>query len=166
MKTLYVLRHGEAAPETEVTSDYERPLTLRGRSDVQRAAKLLVERERLPTLVLSSSARRARQTAELCCSAWQVQQRRVDLVLIDELYLAGPSSYVSELGVRAAEHDVVMVVGHNPGLEALVHLVTEQSEHLATAALVAIELGISSWGELARAPRGAGRLDFGRPRGY
>jgi phosphohistidine phosphatase len=165
MKTLYVLRHGEAAPETEITSDYERALTLRGRADVQRAAVRLRDDAAMPSLVLSSSATRARQSAELCCSIWGPGQS-AELVLIDELYLAGPSSYVSELGARAGNHDRVMVVGHNPGLEALIHLVTEQSEHLATAALVAIELGISGWGELASAPRGAGRLAFGRPRGY
>jgi phosphohistidine phosphatase len=163
MKTLYVLRHGEAAPETEVTSDYERALTLRGRSDVQRAAVLLRDRAAVPSLVLSSSATRARQSAELCCSVWL---QGTELVLIEELYLAGPGSYLSELNVRGGQHDRVMVVGHNPGLEALIHLLTEQSEHLATAALVAIELGISSWGELASAPRAAGRLAFGRPRGY
>ena len=108
MKTLYVLRHGEAAPETELTSDYERALTLRGRADVQRAAVLVRDGHGVPALVLSSSATRARQTAELCCSAWA---QGTELVLSDELYLAGPSSYVSALVARAGQHDRVMVVG-------------------------------------------------------
>lgn len=164
MKTLYVLRHGEAAPETPLTGDFERALTARGRAEVGRVATALLEGASAPSLLLASSAVRARQTAELCCAAWP--KDGTELALIDDLYLAEPSSYLSELSARGGGHSSVMVVGHNPGLEALVHLLTERSEHLATAGLVAITLGISGWGELASSPRGAGRLAFGRPRGY
>src|SRR5688572_12376226 len=155
MKTLYVLRHGEAAPENEITTDYDRKLTSRGRADVKRAAAAVLERSSLPSLVLASGAARARHSAELCVSAWPAG---CDLTVVDELYLAGPTAYVTELAARADGHHVAMVVGHNPGLEALVHLLTERSEHLATASLVEMELRISAWGELAQAPRGAGRL--------
>jgi phosphohistidine phosphatase SixA len=51
-----------------------------------------------------------------------------------------------------------MVVGHNPGLEALVFVLSERSEHLATASWVEIELPISSWRELSGSARHGGRL--------
>jgi phosphohistidine phosphatase len=155
MKTLYVLRHGEAAPENEVTTDYDRKLTSRGRADVKRVGAAMLERSSVPSLVLASGAARARHSAELCLGGWPAGS---ELVIVDELYLAGPSAYLTELAARADGHGVAMVVGHNPGLEALVHLLTEHSEHLATASLVELELGISEWGELAQASRGAGRL--------
>lgn len=155
MKTLYVLRHGEAARENEVVSDYERELTRRGRADVTRAAGALQQRSNLPSLVLSSSAARARQTAELCVQAWPAG---VELLLDDELYLAGPESYLAVLALRAADHRAVMVVGHNPGLEVLVQLLTDHSEHLATASLVELTLPIVAWAELSGAGRGSGRL--------
>lgn len=155
MKTLYVLRHGEAAPESEVVTDHERALTRRGRADVERIAGALRERASLPSLVLSSSATRARQTAELCVQAWPAGVR---LAVDQELYLAGPESYLAALVAQAGDHRTVMVVGHNPGLEVLVLLLTERSEHLATASLVEIELSIVAWAELSGASPGAGRL--------
>ena len=155
MKTLYVLRHGQAAPESEVASDHERVLTRRGRTEVQRAAACLLERGSLPSLVLSSSATRARQTAELCCAAWP---GGIELVIVEGLYLAGPGSYLTALAARADSQRAAMVVGHNPGLEALVHRLTERSEHLATASFVEIELPIEAWSQLSGVGHGQGRL--------
>src|SRR5688572_22085288 len=126
MKTLYVLRHGQAAPETEAVSDHERELTKHGRAEVRRTAEHLSKRGSLPGLVLSSSGVRARQTAELCVGAWP---RAVAVIKVDDLYLAGPSSYLAALVSRGNGHAGVMVVGHNPGLEALIYVLTERSEH-------------------------------------
>lgn len=155
MKTLYVLRHGQAAPEAENESDHVRELTLHGEAEVRRAAQHLRERPSLPSLVLASDATRTRQTAELCRSALGDAR----LAFSDELYLAEASSYLAELAESAEPHAAVMVVGHNPGLEALIYVLTQRSEHLATASLVEIELPIASWAELSRWGRGvAGRI--------
>jgi phosphohistidine phosphatase len=155
MKTLYVLRHGQAASETETVSDHERELTKHGRAEVRRTAQHLSERATLPGLVLSSTAVRARQTAELCVGAWP---RGIELITVDDLYLAGPSSYLAALVSRGQDHARAMVVGHNPGLEALIDVLTQRSEHLPTAALVEIELPIESWFELSKARRGFGQF--------
>src|SRR6185369_13444026 len=151
MKTLYVLRHGQAAPEAEAKSDRERELTARGKSEVLRAAKHLRKRPIAPSLILASSAARARQTAEACLAALPGAQ----LLLTDELYLAEPPSYFAELAESAEPHAAVVVVGHNPGLEALIYVLTERSEHLATASLVELELEVARWSELSG--RGSGR---------
>jgi phosphohistidine phosphatase len=146
MKTLYVLRHGQAFPEADSDSDHERELTPRGRAEVGRVAEALLERQSLPTLVLSSGAVRARQTAELCVAALP---GKVPLVVLDGLYLAEPPSYLSALSLRAEPHAAVLVVGHNPGLEALIYVLTACSEHLATAALVEMALPIAGWAEVS-----------------
>lgn len=148
MKTLYVLRHGHAAPESEVLSDYERPLTARGRSEARQAADELARRSPPPSLILSSSAARARQTAEACLVALTPDTR---LALLGELYLAEPPSYLAALAAGGDPHEAVAVVGHNPGLEALIYVLTHRSEHLATASLVEIRLPISAWSELPEA---------------
>lgn len=155
MKTLYVLRHGQAAPESEASTDHDRKLTLRGQGDVKRTALALQERSSSPSLILSSSASRARQTAELCRSACAAG---AELGIVDALYMAGPESYLATLAARGKAHGVAMVVGHNPGLELLVLQLTERSEHLATASLVEVELPIAAWAELSGGWRGPGRL--------
>jgi phosphohistidine phosphatase len=155
MKTLYVLRHGQAAPEADSDSDHERELTRRGRAEVRRTAESFVERAKLPSLVLSSSASRARQTAELCRS---VLPGKVALAVLDGLYLAEPPSYLSALALRAEPHEAVLVVGHNPGLEALIYVLTTRSEHLATAALVELSLPIAGWAEVSGKGLGSGQI--------
>jgi phosphohistidine phosphatase len=88
----------------------------------------------------------------------------VELVVLDELYLAEPLSYLAELAETADDHVAVLVVGHNPGLEALIYVLSERSEHLATASLVEIELPIAAWGELSRhGKHGARIVDIYRP---
>jgi phosphohistidine phosphatase len=155
MKTLYVLRHGQATPEAESGSDHERELTLRGQAEVRRAAEALKERPSPPTLVLSSSAARAKQTAELCLAALPA---KVSLKVMDDLYLAEPPSYLSALAQRAEPHGAVLVVGHNPGLEALVYVLSSCSEHLATASLVELSLPIAGWAEVSGKGLGSGKI--------
>jgi phosphohistidine phosphatase len=154
MKTLYVLRHGQADPESEASSDYERQLTKRGRSEARHSAQYLSERPNVPSLILASGAARARETAELCLAALPSSPQ---LTLLDGLYLAEPVSYLAALADRAEPHATVLVVGHNPGLEALIHLLTDRSEHLATASLIEIALAIRAWSDLSPVAPGFGR---------
>src|SRR5215217_8428684 len=115
MKTLYVLRHGQAGPESQSTPDHARQLTRRGHEEVGQSAQHLSHRAAVPTLVVSSSAARALQTAELCLATLP---KATALLVRDDLYLAEPASYLEVLAAGADPHQSVMVVGHNPGLEA------------------------------------------------
>ena len=157
MKTLYVLRHGHAAPEAEGETDHARVLTPRGVEEASHAAKHWAKRtgEAGGTrAILSSDAARARQTAELC----KGHHPKAELQLLGSLYLAEPPEYLEAIsGVDSAVASV-LVVGHNPGLEALVYALCQRSEHLATASLVEIELNVSSWAEAARARAGVARV--------
>lgn len=155
MKTLYVLRHGQAAPEAASGSDHERELTGRGRAEVQRAAQALLRLAHSPTFVLTSSAVRARQTADLCAAALPSP---AELRVARDLYLAEPPAHLRALSLHAEPHRAVLLVGHNPGLEALIHLLSRRSEPLATASLIEIELEVSAWAELSGADLGCGRI--------
>lgn len=155
MKTLLILRHGHAVSESEAASDHERELTPRGGGEVRRSTQQLLELTTKPKLLLSSTAVRARQSAELCI---ETLRESPELRLLDSLYLAPPPSYLEALAQYGAQHASVMVVGHNPGLEALVYVLTQRSEHLATASLVEIELSIGSWQALSGEAHGLGRI--------
>jgi phosphohistidine phosphatase len=155
MKTLYVLRHGQAANESESGSDFERVLTARGEGEALRAAHYLAKLPRPPTLVLSSSALRAKATAELCQNA---SLTAPELMTFEQLYLAEPAVCLATLAQAAGPHAAVLLVGHNPGLEALIYGLCERSEHLATASLAEMALSIESWAQLSAGGRGLGRL--------
>jgi phosphohistidine phosphatase len=42
----------------------------------------------------------------------------------------------------------VLLVGHNPGLEGLLKMLTSEVESMPTAALAVIDLKIDSWSEI------------------
>jgi phosphohistidine phosphatase len=145
LRHLLILRHAKAAHDPEF-EDHERPLTKKGERTAKRVGRLLAEQGLTPSLILSSTALRARETAELSAGHADFDGT---IELIDDLYLAEPSAYVTALARRGANHQRVMVVGHNPGLEALVERLTGRSEHLPTGGLVACDLPLENWADLS-----------------
>ena len=145
MRTLLVLRHAKSSWKDPGLDDHDRPLNGRGRKTAPRMGTLLRERDLVPEHILSSTALRARRTAELAAEAAGFTGT---LELAPDLYLAGPERAVRLL------HDVpdrfrrVMLVGHNPGLQELVELLTGCAERFPTAALARIELPAGAWAEV------------------
>ena len=147
MRTLLVLRHGKAAQE-EAGSDRDRPLTQRGKRSAEAVGHLLRDDDLVPDRVISSSAERARDTARRVASAAKFEG------VIDELYLAEPDSYIMAVRRLGVDAERVLVVGHNPGLEALALILTGEPLSLPTAGLVVCSLPITSFAELSLQVRG------------
>jgi phosphohistidine phosphatase len=145
MKTLLILRHAKSSWKDEGLTDHDRPLNKRGKRDAPRMGKLLRESDLAPDLIISSTAKRARKTAAKVAKKCEYQGV---IELTGELYLAPPQSYLHVLRQVPDQYQRVMVVGHNPGLEELLSLLTRESTPLPTAALAQIELPIDAWQEL------------------
>jgi phosphohistidine phosphatase len=114
--------------------------------------RLLRQENLLPDLILSSTAVRARTTAEMVADA---SRYRGALELMPELYAAEPEVYINLLSSLDDDSNSVMVVGHNPSLEQLLHTLTGTEESLPTAALAKVELEIAAWSELDRSRQGS-----------
>ncbi len=80
-----------------------------------------------------------------------------------DLYLADPESILDILRGVDDEHERVMVVAHNPGMEMLVDLLTGESVHFTTANIAHIQLPIDSWAALDDSTEGK-LLDLWRPK--
>jgi phosphohistidine phosphatase len=114
MRSLLLLRHARTEDVRPGAPDHARRLTPDGE---QQAADLgeYLRREHVPIdLVVCSSATRARQTAEALPTT-------APLVLSDRLYGAGGDEILAL--IRELDDDVahVLLVGHAPGLPAVVH---------------------------------------------
>jgi phosphohistidine phosphatase len=166
MKHVWVLRHAKAAPGEPGGDDRSRPLTARGhRQGAALRARLpeLAASERpLPTLVLCSTARRARQTAEEVLDGLGPGTR---IELEPLLYTADAGAVVERLRLVPDEVVSVMVVGHNPTLHELCFdLVAAEDEvsrrrlddGFPTAALAVVGIDAPVWAELVA---GAGHLE-------
>ena len=145
MKSLLLMRHAKSSWRDHSLPDAERPLNKRGRLASIFLGVLLKEHELVPQLILSSSALRARQTAEFLSGAAGYEG---DIQLFNSLYLAEPAAYLGALSAMPDEIERVMVVGHNPGIEALMQMLTRRIEALPHATVAYISLPVHSWKEL------------------
>ncbi len=160
MKTLLILRHAKSSWDHPGLRDHDRPLNPRGRRDAPRMGRFLVERDLVPDRIVSSTAVRARTTAELAAAEFG---EAVEIETTYDLYGASPDGYVEVAEAMGGTAERLMVVGHNPGITSLVWHLTGEGEYMPTAALAAVELDIDDWSELGSARRG--RLTgFWRPK--
>lgn len=146
------MRHGKA--EQFASSDHERRLTERGVADAEEAGCWAREHDKVPDHVVISSAERTRGTwaafAEGAgCDLEPVVDRAV--------YAAGTDAALAILRTSPADARRVMVVGHNPTMAYLVHLLddggadpelfAEVSAGYPTAALCVLEVE-TPWADL------------------
>jgi phosphohistidine phosphatase len=150
MRTLLILRHGKAAPEGG-GSDAARPLTRHGKRDAELMGQLLLRESLAPDRILASNARRARETARQAAAAAHFSGSIDEL---EELYLAEPEAYITAVRRHAPDAQRVLLVGHNPGLEALTLILTGDPVSLPPAGLVVCTLPIASFAELTPQVRG------------
>lgn len=145
MKTVLILRHAKSSWKHAGLADHDRPLNKRGKRDAPRMGVLLREKNLFPDLILCSSAKRARSTIDLFVesSGYEGEVR-----VSRDLYAHYADAYVEALRALDDQYVRVMVVGHNPGLEELLALLTGEWHRLPTAALAQVRLPINRWEEL------------------
>lgn len=149
---MLLMRHAKSSWSDSDVADFDRPLNERGRRAAPFMGKLMRARGTAIDRIVSSSAKRARRTAKLFKEAAGTD---ADLILDDRIYEAAPTTLL----YIAAENDdgvnSLMLVGHNPGMEGFIRILTGESEPMPTAAVAVIELQIDSWSQIAA---GTGRL--------
>jgi phosphohistidine phosphatase len=154
MKTLLLLRHAKSSWKDSDARDFDRPLNQRGLKAAPAIGRLIKKRKLQPDLVLSSPAERARQTTQLVIEASGL---KTELRYDERIYEASVARLLEVVSELDDEAGFVMLVGHNPGFEELLEILTGEAHNLPTAALACLELNIEKWNKV-RAD--AGRLEW------
>jgi phosphohistidine phosphatase len=151
MKTLLLMRHAKSDWDADYGTDHDRPLNDRGLRSARLMGRVLADEGLVPDLIISSTAVRARRTAELAIEAgdWDTE-----LLLDRSLYDEGTRE-VLETGALAADVGSVMLVGHQPTWSMLVSALTGERADMKTATVAVIELDLDSWAQL---PGASGKL--------
>lgn len=160
MKTLILMRHAKSSWKEPELTDHERPLNKRGEKDAPRMGRLLKDKKMVPDHIYSSTAVRAKQTVEGLVEK-SGYKHKVDYV--DSLYMAEPSAIIEVLKNAPDGKKTILVVGHNPGMEGLVQILTRKVESLPTGAIARISLPVDHWKDLTLATEGKLKANF-RPR--
>lgn len=142
MKKLYVLRHAKSSWDNPDWSDFERPLNARGLDSARFIGKLIYERNLQPQIVASSPAKRAKQTAVLVKELGEISP---PITFDERIYEASPLTLFNLIREFDDKVDSALLIGHNPGFENLVRMLTRETISMPTAALAKINLDIKSW---------------------
>jgi phosphohistidine phosphatase len=145
MKSLLILRHAKSSWKHPELTDHDRPLNKRGKRDASRMGKILRSEHLIPEAIISSTAARARVTAEAVAKASGYKGK---IALTHSLYAAGPEAYLKVLHELSDHYKRVLVVGHNPGLEELLEMFTDETQILPTCTLAHVKFSIDNWIEL------------------
>jgi phosphohistidine phosphatase len=153
MKELVLLRHAKSSWADEHVADFDRKLAPRGRKAAVAIGAWLAEHGFQPELILSSSARRTRDTV----AGLGAIADAAEVVYEDALYLAEPEAILRRIAKLRPALTRVLVVGHNPGLERLALRLTpaDSPEHariaskFPTAALAWFTIDGDGWRSLA-----------------
>ncbi|MEV7632482.1 histidine phosphatase family protein [Microbacterium sp. NPDC089318] len=143
MKTLLLARHAKSDWGDPSVRDHDRPLNARGLRDAPAmASRLREERVRLQHIV-SSTALRARTTADEYAAAFHLE-------VADEpaLYAASSRTILAVAAHLPDEADVAMLVGHNPGMTDAVAELTGEFVELPTCTVAECAAEVDSWAEL------------------
>src|SRR5262249_11074132 len=116
MLTLSLLRHAKSSWDDPALEDFDRPLSKRGATAAPRMGAYMAAQGLAPDLVLCSPAVRARQTLDLVLSHLGSGPT---VTYEDALYLAAPSVLLARLHKVEAAARHVLIVGHDPGIQAL-----------------------------------------------
>lgn len=146
VKTVILFRHGKSDWDAPSGSDHDRPLAERGRLAADRMGRFLSEKEEVPDLAISSTARRARDTLDRAIRAgdWSCE-----VELLDDLYLPSPHGLLHVLQQRTETVASVMLVGHQPAWsETLALLVGGGEFRFPTAAMARVDVAVERWDEL------------------
>jgi len=155
MKTLLILRHAKSSWKFPDLTDHDRPLNRRGKRDAPRMGRMLRGRELVPDLVISSTATRAKDTASAVAIHSGYKGKRIKF---ESLYAAEPAAYLAVLRELADNYQRVLIVGHNPGVEELIELLTGEIHIVPTCTLAQIEFDIEKWSDTLHRLTDRGRL--------
>jgi phosphohistidine phosphatase len=154
MKTLILLRHAKAENGSARSPDYDRALNDRGRKEANAVGTFLRKQGLALELAVSSPAKRARETTELALASAGLP---VEVRYEQRVYEAGPMRLMEVISEIEEERSLVLLVGHNPGLEELLALLTGRAESMATGTLARIDLKGDQWHQSLEEK---GRLDW------
>ena len=146
-KRLTLVRHAKSSWNDPSAADIDRALNNRGVRDAPMMGRRLLERGARPSLILTSTAKRARKTARLVA-----KQLGYPVEFIQgeaELYLASPDTIVDVVAQQDDGFNDLMLFGHNPGITDLSNRLTGAGiDNVPTCGIVAIDATVDTWAEL------------------
>jgi phosphohistidine phosphatase len=167
VKTLTLLRHAKSSWDDPVQRDFDRPLNAKGLRAARTMGAFMAREGMRFDHVVASPAVRVTETLD---GLWEGYGRALKPVWDRRIYLASCMTLLDVVHDTPADAENLLLVGHNPGLEDLVLMLTPDNgdatrdtleEKFPTAAVAVLGFE-GGWPDLVA--RGARLTKFTRPR--
>lgn len=134
MKTVLLIRHAKSSWKDLLLADFDRPLNKRGKRDAPVMARYLKTQNIAIEKIFSSSAKRARKTAEIFSEELQSK-----VVFCDQLYATSREELLAFINEQLKQYDSIAIVSHNPELTELSNYISDQYiDNIPTSAYVVL----------------------------
>lgn len=144
MKKLILVRHAKSSWKHPELSDFERPLNKRGKRDAPFMAKLLMDEDVHPDLIVTSPAVRALTTAKVI--AEELDYPEENIVKNESIYEADTQELLQIINNFPEDKKTIMMLGHNPGFTLLSNYITDKRiDNIPTCGIVNIDLNVEKW---------------------
>ncbi len=155
MKSIILFRHGKSNWTADYVSDHDRPIAQRGILAAKKMGLHLSKNNLVPDKVVSSTARRAKETAKIA-----IKEGSWDRTLnFDEsIYGGDVDDLVRIARSQNEQHLTLCLIGHEPTFSTFIAYSTNSEYiHFPTASMAKIDFKVNKWAEIKI---GNGKLDW------
>lgn len=144
MKTILFIRHAKSSWDDPTVTDFDRTLNDRGKKNAPEMAERMLKKGVKLDLLVSSPAKRAKQTARAFASVLDVE----DIVYKEELYLPDPSAFTKVIQTLPSKYRHIAIFSHNPGITEYVNrLGNNRIDNMPTASIFAVKVDCENWSD-------------------
>lgn len=147
-KSFYIVRHAKSSWSDLRISDHQRKLNRRGKRDGPILAGRVATASIRPTLLISSDATRAWNTAKYFAKALFNDKERVQTE--SALYHGSEERFIDVINEQDNDHECIMLFGHNPGITYLANSVSDYAiDNVPTCGVLFIESAANKWEDVS-----------------
>jgi len=144
MRQLILIRHAKSDWGNASLPDFDRPLNVRGECDAPIMGERLAASSLQIDRMISSPARRAKNTAEAIARSMSFPVQEIDW--LPELYLASPQTMLGIIRTCPDSIHSLALIAHNPGISALAgQLCNKHLGEIPTCSIVHLRGDFESW---------------------
>ena len=152
---LYLVRHAQSAEKQVNQNDFGRELTSTGVKQALLVGNYLLQQQIMPDVIMTSTAERARMTANVLADALKADPEKINLQ--EDLYEASTRTFFQFITQLEDHLHHVLCVAHNPVVTYLAEYLTgAEVGDMVPAGMAMIKFNIQSWKEVSQ---GNGELE-------
>jgi phosphohistidine phosphatase len=154
MKKILLVRHAKSSWTNLSLSDHDRKLDDRGIRDAPIMAQKMKDLNYLVQGIYTSSATRAKETAEYFAENHNVE--KIDFHILPKLYHSLPDTMMDVIADADDQYDTIAIFCHNPGITYFAYSILDQDiDNISTCGILLMESSVNSWNEVKQ-----GNLNF------